>query len=135
MENAIAMHDGADIETRSERRLAAIMAADVVGFSRLMGRDEEGALRRLKAVQRDVFDVEIARNRGRIVKTTGDGLLVEFPSVVDALHCALVVQQSLNARNRDEPAEMRIDFRIGINLGDVILDGGDVFGDGVNIAA
>ena len=135
MEYAIAMQGGDDIETRSERRLAAIMAADVAGFSRLMGRDEEGALRRLTALRRDVFDAEIARNRGRIVKTAGDGILVEFPSVVDALHCALAVQESLQARNHDEPAEMRIDFRIGINLGDVILDAGDVFGDGVNIAA
>src|SRR5579864_8085713 len=121
--------------TRSERRLAAILAADVAGFSRLMGEDEEGTLARLKALRREVCDGSIAEHRGRIVKTTGDGFLVEFPSVVDALHCALSVQGVMRERNRDTPAARRIEFRIGINLGDVIIDGGDVYGDGVNIAA
>jgi adenylate cyclase len=129
------MQSEASMETRSERRLAAIVAADVAGWSRLMGCDEEGTLRRLKALRREVIDLEIARSRGRIVKTTGDGILIEFPSVVDALHCALAVQDAMRERNRDEPTETRIEFRVGINLGDVILDGGDVFGDGVNIAA
>jgi adenylate cyclase len=122
-------------QARSERRLAAILAADVAGWSRLMERDEEGTLRRHKALRREVIAIEIAGNRGRIVKTTGDGILIEFPSVVDALHCALTIQDAMRARNREEPAETRIDFRVGINLGDVILDAGDVFGDGVNIAA
>jgi adenylate cyclase len=129
------MESDVSTDSRSERRLAAILAADVAGFSRLMGRDEEGTLRRLKALRRELIDVEIAQSRGRIVKTTGDGILIEFPSVVDALHCALAVQEAMRARNRDEAPETRIDFRVGINLGDVILDGGDVFGDGVNIAA
>src|SRR5579864_8901556 len=122
-------------QPRSERRLAAILAADVAGFSRLMGEDEEGTLARLKALRREVCDGSIAEHRGRIVKTTGDGFLVEFPSVVDALHCALSVQGVMRERNRDTPAARRIEFRIGINLGDVIIDGGDVYGDGVNIAA
>jgi adenylate cyclase len=122
-------------QTRSERRLAAILAADVAGFSRLMGQDEEGTLARLKALRRDVCDGAIAAHRGRIVKTTGDGFLVEFPSVVDALRCALGVQAAMGERNRDTPTPQRIEFRIGINLGDVIIDGGDVYGDGVNIAA
>src|ERR1700737_4915691 len=121
--------------TRSERRLAAILAADVAGWSRLMERDEEGTLTRLKTLRRELIDVEIADHRGRIVKTVGDGLLVEFPSIVDALHCALALQNAMQRRNRDEAAEPRIEFRIGINLGDVIIDGGDVYGDGVNIAA
>jgi adenylate cyclase len=122
-------------QNRSERRLAAILAADVAGFSRLMGEDEEGTLAHLKALRREVCDVSIAEHRGRIVKTTGDGFLVEFPSVVDALRCALGVQATLRQRNRDTPAPRRIEFRIGINLGDVMIDGGDVYGDGVNIAA
>src|SRR5690349_1923580 len=113
-------------QTRSERRLAAILAADVAGFSRLMGEDEEGTLARLKALRREVCDSSIAAHRGRIVKTTGDGFLVEFPSVVDALRCALGVQEAMRERNRDTPARSRIEFRVGINLGDVIIDGGDV---------
>ena len=129
------MESQASTFLRSERRLAAILAADVAGWSRLMGRDEEGTLRQLKALRSELIDMQIARCRGRIVKTTGDGFLVEFPSVVDALHCALSVQVAMRERHLDEPAESRIEFRIGINLGDVILDGGDVFGDGVNIAA
>src|SRR6516162_6809081 len=119
------MQGDASTETRSERRLAAILAADVAGFSRLMGRDEEGTLRRLKALRSELIDPAIARDRGRIVKTTGDGILIEFPSVVDALHCALAVQEGMRERSREEPADSRIEFRVGINLGDVILDGGD----------
>ena len=95
-------------QTRSERRLAAILAADVAGWSRLMGADEEGTLARLKALRRELIDVEIERHRGRIVKTTGDGVLVEFPSVVDALRCAIRVQDAMRARNAGAPAETRI---------------------------
>ncbi len=115
--------------------MAAILAADVVGYSRLMGADEEGTLARLKALRADPIDSEIAAHRGRIVKTTGDGLLVEFPSVVDAVRCAVAVQTALAERNRTLADGQRIELRIGINLGDVIVDDGDIFGDGVNIAA
>jgi TolB-like protein/class 3 adenylate cyclase/thioredoxin-like negative regulator of GroEL len=118
-----------------ERRLAAIMAADVVGYSRLMGADEVGTLNRLKTHHRELIDPAIASHRGRIVKTTGDGLLVEFPSVVDAVACAVAVQRSMVSRNAEEPQDKRIVFRIGINVGDIIIDGDDIFGDGVNIAA
>jgi class 3 adenylate cyclase len=117
------------------RRLAAILAADVAGYSRLMGADEEGTLAALKAIRRELGDPKVKEHRGRIVKTTGDGLLVEFASVVDAVRCAVEVQQGLAERNADVPQEKRIEFRIGINLGDVIRDGRDIFGDGVNIAA
>ncbi len=117
------------------RRLAAILAADVAGYSRLMGADEEGTLAALKALRRELSDPTIKEHRGRIVKTTGDGLLVEFASVVDAVRCAVAVQQGMAARNAGIPAERRIDFRIGINLGDIIKDRGDIFGDGVNVAA
>jgi class 3 adenylate cyclase len=117
------------------RRLAAILAADVAGYSRLMGTDEEGTLAALKAIRRDLADPKIEEHRGRIVKTTGDGLLVEFASVVDAVRCAVELQQAMTERNADVPSEKRIEFRIGINLGDVILDEGDIYGDGVNIAA
>jgi class 3 adenylate cyclase/DNA-binding CsgD family transcriptional regulator len=117
------------------RRLAAILAADIAGYSRLMGADEEGTLAALKAIRRELGDLKIAEHRGRIVKTTGDGLLVEFASVVDAVHCAVEIQQAMAERNADVPIERRIEFRIGINLGDVILDEGDIYGDGVNIAA
>jgi adenylate cyclase len=120
---------------RVERRLAAIMAADVAGYSRLMGADEEGTLSALRAHRREVFDPKIAEYRGRIVKTTGDGLLVEFASVVDAIRCALEVQRGLKTRNASIPQEQRLEFRIGINVGDVIIEEGDIFGDGVNIAA
>src|SRR5215470_8142561 len=119
---------------RVERRLAAIMAADVVGYSRLMGEDEEGTLAALKAIRRELTEPKIAENRGRIVKTTGDGLLVEFPSVVDAVRCAVEVQREMALRNAEVPEARRIEFRIGINLGDVIKDGRDVYGDGVNVA-
>jgi adenylate cyclase len=117
------------------RRLAAILAADVAGYSRLMGADEEGTLERLKALRRDLVDPKIAEHRGRIVKTTGDGLLVEFASVVDAVRCAVEVQQAMPERNTDAAANNRIELRIGINLGDVIVEGDDLYGDGVNIAA
>src|ERR1700716_269941 len=119
---------------RVERRLAAILAADVAGYSRLMGADEEGTLAALKAIRRELGDPKIAEHRGRIVKTTGDGLLVEFHSVVDAVRCAVEVQREMAIRNAGLPAEKRIEFRMGINLGDIIIDDGDIFGDGVNIA-
>jgi class 3 adenylate cyclase len=118
-----------------ERKLAAILAADVVGYSRLMGLDEEGTLDQLKEHRRALIDPKIIEHRGRIVKTTGDGLLVEFASVVDAVRCAVEVQRGMAERNIDVDADRRLDFRIGINLGDVIIDGDDIFGDGVNVAA
>jgi adenylate cyclase len=117
------------------RRLAAILAADVAGYSRLMGVDEEGTLERLKALRREFLDPTIAGHRGRIVKTTGDGLLVEFASVVDAVRCAVEVQQAMPERDIGAGPDNRIELRIGINLGDVIVEGDDLYGDGVNIAA
>jgi adenylate cyclase len=124
------------VENRTvERRLAAIMAADVVSYSRLMGADEVGTLRTLKAHRRELVDPAIAGHRGRIVKTTGDGLLVEFASVVDAVACAVAVQRGMLSRNAEEAEDKRVIFRIGINVGDIIIDGDDIFGDGVNIAA
>jgi adenylate cyclase len=117
------------------RRLAAILAADVAGYSRLMGADEEGTLERLKALRRELVDPTIAEHHGRIVKTTGDGLLVEFASVVDAMRCATAWQAAMADRNTVEPGDSRIEFRIGVNLGDIIIDGDDIHGDGVNIAA
>src|ERR1700756_1869831 len=122
-------------EGRVERRLAAILAVDVAGYSRVMGEDEEGTLAALRAVRRELGDAKIAEHRGRIVKTTGDGLLVEFASVVDAVRCAVEVQREMMARNAAIPAERRIEFRMGINVGDIIIEDGDIFGDGVNIAA
>ena len=122
-------------EHRVERRLAAILAADVAGYSRLMGLDEEGTLARLKAHLRDLVDPKIAEHRGRIVKTTGDGVLAEFASVVDAVRCALDVQTGMIPRNADVAGPERIEFRIGINVGDIIAEDQDVFGDEVNIAA
>src|SRR5256714_3557740 len=119
----------------SVRRLTAILAADVAGYSRLMGADEEGTLERLKALRRELLDPKIAAHHGRIVKTTGDGMLVEFASVVDAVRCAVQVQQAMPERNRSVEADNRIELRIGINLGDVIVEGDDLYGDGVNIAA
>lgn len=118
---------------RVERRLAAVLAADVAGYSRLMGADELGTLAALKACRRAIVHPAIARHNGRIVKTTGDGVLVEFGSAVDAVTCAIAVQARMAERNRAE--EPQIVFRIGINVGDIILDGGDIFGDGVNVAA
>src|SRR5580704_14909841 len=120
---------------RVERRLAAILAADVVGYSRLMGRDEEGTLARLKDCRRALVDPKIAEYRGRIVKPTGDGVLVEFASTVDAVRCAIVIQRAMSTRNTDIPPDKKIEFRVGINVGDIIVDGDDIFGDGVNVAA
>src|SRR5499425_1705059 len=120
---------------RVDRRLAAILAADVAGYSRLMGADEEGTLAALKALRRELADPKIKEHRGRIVKTTGDGLLIEFGSVVDAVRCAVEVQREMAERNVDVPPDRRIEFRLGINLGDIIKDGRDIYGDGVNVAA
>src|SRR5271165_5282938 len=119
----------------STRRLTAILAADVAGYSRLMGADEEGTLARVKILRRELSDPKIKEHHGRIVKSTGDGLLVEFRSVVDAVRCAVEVQSEMTARNAAIPAERRVEFRIGINLGDIIKYKGDIFGDGVNVAA
>jgi TolB-like protein/class 3 adenylate cyclase len=119
----------------STRRLAAILAADVAGYSRLIGADEGGTLQALKAIRAEVIDPTIAAHNGRLVKTTGDGLLVEFGSVVDALRCATDVQAGMAERNATVPADKRIEFRIGINVGDVVVEDGDIFGDGVNVAA
>jgi adenylate cyclase len=120
---------------RAERRLAAILAADVAGYSRLIGADKEGTLDRLRSTRSDVIDPTITAHRGRLVKTTGDGLLVEFASVVNALRCASEVQQAMAGRNAKTAAAERIEFRIGINVGDVVVEDGDIFGDGVNVAA
>ena len=120
---------------RVERRLAAIFAGDVAGYSRLMGLDEEGTLAALKGHRRAVVDPKIAEHRGRIVKTTGDGILVEFASVVDAVRCAVDIQRQMAERNAQVPPERRIEFRIGLNVGDIIIDDTDIYGDGVNIAA
>jgi TolB-like protein len=120
---------------RVERRLAAILAADVAGYSRLMGRDEAGTLARLKALRRESIDPEIAEHKGRVVKTTGDGLLVEFPSVVEAVACAVAMQRGMSLRNADTAEDQRIEFRVGINSGDVIVEDGDIHGDGVNVTA
>jgi len=122
-------------EEQVERRLTAILAADVAGYSRLMATDEEGTLSALKSLRREVTDPKIKEHRGRIVNTTGDGLLSEFASVVDAVRCAVEVQREIAARNAGVPAGRRIDFRIGINLGDIMIDDNDIFGDGVNVAA
>jgi len=122
-------------EERVERRLAAILCADVAGYSRLMGLDEEGTLAALKAHRREVIDPVIAEYQGRVVKTTGDGMLIEFASVVDAVRAAAEAQAQMAVRNANVPDDRRIAFRIGINLGDIIVDDGDIFGDGVNVAA
>jgi class 3 adenylate cyclase/TolB-like protein/Tfp pilus assembly protein PilF len=126
-------NDGA--EGSPERRLAAILVADVVGYSRLMGANEEGTLAKLRALRSDLIDPALAQHHGRLVKTVGDGLLVEFASVVDALRAAVEWQNAMRQRNADVPENQRIVFRIGINLGDVIVDGDDIYGDGVNVAA
>jgi len=118
-----------------KRKLAAILAADIAGYSRLMGADEAGTLARLKKYRRELIDPKNKQYRGRVVKTTGDGILIEFPSVVDAISCSIEVQQGMRERNADIPPEKRIEFRIGLNLGDVIVEGRDLYGDGVNIAA
>jgi class 3 adenylate cyclase len=117
------------------RRLAAILAADVAGYSHLMGADEEGTHARLKAHLGELVNPKIAEHRGRIVKNTGDGFLAEFASVVDAVRCAGEMQRGMAERNASTPTEKRIEFRIGINLGDVIAEAEDIFGDGVNVAA
>jgi adenylate cyclase len=120
---------------RVERRLAAILAADVAGYSRLIEADEEGTLSRLRALRAELIDPKIGLHHGRIVKTTGDGLLVEFASVVDALRCAAEVQAVMADSNTALPPHRRIEFRIGINVGDIVVEDGDIFGDGVNVAA
>jgi adenylate cyclase len=122
-------------EGRVQRRLAAILSADVVGYSRLMGIDEAGTLSRLKAIRREIVDPQIAAHSGRMVKLMGDGALVEFASAVDAVTCAIEMQKQVKEHNADIPADERIAFRIGINVGDVIVDADDIYGDGVNVAA
>ncbi len=119
----------------STRRLTAILAADVAGYSRLMGADEEGTHERLKSHRRELVDPKIKEHQGRIVTTTGDGVLVEFPSVVDAMRCAAEVQRGMIDREPEAKDDRQIRFRIGVNLGDIIAEGGDIFGDGVNVAA
>src|SRR2546421_6920242 len=116
----------------STRRLAAILAADVAGYSRLIGADEDGTLQALRAIRGELLDPTIAAHNGRLVKTTGDGLLVEFGSVVDALRCATEIQAGMAERNAVASTDKRIEFRIGINMGDVVVEDGDIFGDGVN---
>ncbi len=118
-----------------ERRLVAILAANMVGYSRLMGADEEGTITRQKTHRSELIDPAIAEHDGRIFKTTGDGLLVEFPSVVDAVRCAVAIQQAMVEREADVPEERRIRYRVGVNLGDIVIDGDDILGDGVNVAA
>jgi TolB-like protein/class 3 adenylate cyclase len=125
----------AEGRNRPERRLAAILAADVAGYSRLIGVDEEGTLNRLKSLRTEVIEPAIAAHRGRLVKTTGDGFLVEFASVVDALRCGVEVQQEIAGRGADTPADRRIELRIGIHQGDIVVEDSDIFGDGVNVAA
>src|SRR5688572_12367548 len=117
-------------DSRPTRRLAAILAADVAGYSRRMGVDEEGTLAALKAHRRELIDPLITQHQGRIVKTMGDGLLIEFASIVDAVRCAVVMQQGIESRNANVDESRRIRFRIGINVGDVIVEGDDIFGDG-----
>jgi class 3 adenylate cyclase/pimeloyl-ACP methyl ester carboxylesterase len=124
-----------ETEPRAERRLAAILAIDVAGYSRLMGLDEEGTLRALKGHRKALVDPSIAAHHGRIVKTTGDGMLVEFASVIDTARCAVEIQREMIVRNKDVQSETRIEFRMGINIGDIIVDGSDIFGEGVNVAA
>jgi class 3 adenylate cyclase len=118
-----------------EHRLAAILAADVAGYSRLMGTHEEGTLAQLKGHRQALVDLKIEEHRGRIVKTTGDGMLVEFAPVVDAVRCAVEVQRGMSERNARVSVDKRIEFRVGINLGDIIIESEDIYGDGVNIAA
>ena len=119
---------------RVERRLAAILAADVAGYSRLMGQDEAGTLARIKALRRELIDPKIAEHRGRIFKTTGDGILGEFPSVVEAVACAVSVQQEMAKRNSETPEDKRIEWRVGIHQGDIIVEEGDIFGSDPAVA-
>src|SRR5512141_1145058 len=123
------------VEDHVERKLAAIFAGDVAGYSRLMGVDEEGTLHQLKAHRKELVDPKITEHRGHIVKTTGDGMLVEFVSVVDAVRCAVDIQRGMVERNVEVPTDKRIEFRVGINVGDIISDDNDIYGDGVNVAA
>src|SRR2546428_7414106 len=116
-------------EDRVDRRLAAIFAGDIAGYSRLMNADEEGTMRQLKAHRKELVDPKIIEHRGRIVKTTGDGMLVEFVSVIDAVRCAVDIQRGMAERNADVPVDRRIQFRIGINVGDIISDANDIYGD------
>src|SRR3954468_23192734 len=120
---------------RVERRLAAVVAVDVAGYSRLMGQDEEGTLAALRTIRRDLSDPKIKEHQGRIAKTMGDGLLIEFASVVGAVRCSVEVQRAMAERNKGVPADKRIAFRVGIHQGDIIVEDGDIFGDGVNLAA
>ena len=122
-------------EERAQRRLAAILAADVVGYSRMMGANETGTLTALKALDKDILQPLMTKHSGRVVKLMGDGVLAEFASAVNAVECAVEMQKSMAANNKDAPEEQKIILRIGINLGDVIVDGGDLYGDGVNVAA
>ena len=119
----------------ANRRLAAILAADVAGYSRLIGADEEGTLNRFRSIRAEIIDPKITEHRGRIVKTTGDGLLVEFSSVVDALRCATEWQREMSERNVAVSGDNRIEFRIGVHQGDIVVEDDDIFGDGVNVAA
>src|SRR5262250_799781 len=127
-------HGGSQV-VASIRRLAAILAGDIAGYSRLMGADEEGTLDRIKTLRRELVDPKIKEHRGRIVKTTGDGILVEFASIVDAVRCAVDIQREMANRNAEIPEDRQIQFRIGLNVGDIIIDDKDIYGDGVNIAA
>src|SRR5262249_7978779 len=122
-------------EEHAQRRLAAILAADVVGYSRLMEHDEVGTLARLKARRKEVLEPLVAKHQGRIFKVTGDGVLIEFASAVKAVQCAVDLQHDMAAANRDQPEEHQTVLRIGVNLGDVMVEGSDLYGDGVNIAA
>src|SRR5438045_7863584 len=117
-----------------ERRLTTILAADVVGYSRLTGVNEAGTIDALKTLRKDLVDPKIAEHHGRIVKLTGDGILVEFPSVVSAVACAAEIQRGVWQRNKHVPLDRRVEFRMGVNLGDVIVEGSDIYGDGVNVA-
>jgi adenylate cyclase len=133
--DVLAREENRVVEARVDRRLAAILAVDIAGYSRLMGANEEGTLRQLKEHRKELIDPKITEHRGRIVKTSGDGMLVEFVSVVDAVRCAVDVQRGMIERNAKLPVESRIQFRVGINVGDIISDDNDIYGDGVNVAA
>ena len=122
-------------ENNVQRRLAAILAADVVGYSKLMGEDEAGTLAAVRKLRAEVIEPKVAEHQGRLFKSMGDGFLVEFPSVVNAVACAAAVQKAMIARNADIPEDRKVELRIGVHLGDVIAEGGDVYGDGVNLAA